>query len=125
MKFLLLFLFLVGSAIAPLSGEEEVPSGDEAGNPFQKDKVDKAIEKGIAYIAKKQQSDGSIHDRGNPTAMTALSLMSMAAVGHNHRLPLKTAKAPTAGSCVGKNGKDWRMDTIGFLAYDMTPARDP
>jgi hypothetical protein len=51
MKFLLLFLFLVGSAIAPLSGEEEVPSDDEAGNPFQKDKVDKAIEKGIAYIA--------------------------------------------------------------------------
>ena len=82
MKFLLLFLFLVGSAIAPLSGEEEVPSGDETGNPFQKDKVDKAIEKGIAYIAKKQQSDGSIHDRGNPTTMTALSLMSLAAVGH-------------------------------------------
>ena len=82
MKFLLLFLFLVGSAIAPLSGEEEVPPGDETGNPFQKDKVDKAIEKGIAYIAKKQQSDGSIHDRGNPTTMTSLALMGMAAVGN-------------------------------------------
>ena len=82
MKNLLLFLFLVGSVMTPVSGEEGVPAEDETGNPFQKDKVDKAIEKGILYISKKQQSDGSIHDRGNPTTMTALSLMAMAAVGN-------------------------------------------
>jgi len=82
MKFLLLFLFLIGSGMIPVSGEEVVPPDDETGNPFQKDKVDKAIEKGILFIAGKQQSDGSIHDKGNPTTMTALSLMAMAAVGN-------------------------------------------
>jgi hypothetical protein len=82
MKVLLLFLCLVGSGFIQLFAEEATPADDETGNPFQKDNIDKAIEKGIRFITGKQQSDGSIHDRGNQTTMTSLALMAMAAVGN-------------------------------------------
>ena len=62
-------------------------------NPFKKDKVDRAIEKGIQFILKKQQDDGSINDKGKKTAMTALSLMSMAAVGHQPIHPNEFGRA--------------------------------
>ena len=52
------------------------------GNPFQKDEVDKRIDKAIAFIISKQKKDGSIYDRENHTTMTSLALMAMAAVGH-------------------------------------------
>ena len=51
-------------------------------NPFKPDEVDKAIESGIKFLLSNQKDDGAIYDRGNPTAITALSLMSLAAVGH-------------------------------------------
>ena len=51
-------------------------------NPFQPDAVDKAIETGMKFLLKNQKADGAIYDRGNPIAITALSLMSLAAVGH-------------------------------------------
>lgn len=62
-------------------------------NPFKKDKVDEAIEKGIRFILKKQNEDGSIHDRGKQTAMSALSLMAMAAVGHQPIHPNEFGRA--------------------------------
>ena len=34
------------------------------------------------FLLKNQKADGAIYDRGNPIAITALSLMSLAAVGH-------------------------------------------
>ena len=64
----------------------------ETGNPFQKDKVDQAIDKAIRFLIKKQQSDGSIHDRGNQTTMTALSLMAFAAVGNQPILPTEEGR---------------------------------
>ena len=45
MKVLLLFLCLVGSGFIQLFAEEATPADDETGNPFQKDNIDKAIEK--------------------------------------------------------------------------------
>ena len=57
-------------------------SAGQTGNPFQKDEVDKRIDKAIAFIISKQKKDGSIYDRGNHTTMTSLALMAMAAVGH-------------------------------------------
>jgi hypothetical protein len=47
----------------------------------QSDNVETAIDRGIDYLLTKQQPDGSIADRSNATAMTALSLMAMASVG--------------------------------------------
>ncbi|MFP6900616.1 MAG: prenyltransferase/squalene oxidase repeat-containing protein, partial [Opitutales bacterium] len=64
------------------TAEEVAADEEETGNPFQKDKVDKAIDKAIAFLMSKQRSDGSIMDRGNPTTMTSLALMAMAAVGN-------------------------------------------
>ncbi len=79
-----LTLFLLGlsfgwQAVYSQEQETNVPTG----NPFQEDKVDKAIKKAVDFLAGKQQTDGSIHDRGNQTTMTSLSLMAMAAVGTN------------------------------------------
>ena len=51
-------------------------------NPFKPDEVDKAIESGIEFLLSNQKDNGAIYDRGNPTAITALSVMSLAAVGH-------------------------------------------
>tara|TARA_B100001964_G_scaffold169367_1_gene186203 strand:+ start:413 stop:1498 length:1086 start_codon:yes stop_codon:yes gene_type:complete len=61
---------------------EEAAAEEETGNPFQKDEVDKAIAKATRFLISKQAPDGSIHDRGNQTTMTSLSLMALAAVGN-------------------------------------------
>jgi hypothetical protein len=81
MKFLVLLLFLAHSAALLLIAEEK-DVATELGNPFEKDEVDKRIERGIRFIMGKQKPDGSIYDRGNHTTMTSLSLMAMASVGH-------------------------------------------
>jgi hypothetical protein len=62
-------------------------------NPFKPDEVDKAIESGIQFLLSNQKDDGAIYDRGNPTAITALSLMSLAAVGHLPINPNKKGEA--------------------------------
>ena len=62
-------------------------------NPFKPDEVDKAIESGIQFLLSNQKDDGAIYDRGNPTAITALSLMSLAAVGNLPIHPNKNGEA--------------------------------
>ena len=89
--------------------EAEVP----AGNPFQKDEVDKAIDKAIGFLSRKQQGDGSISDRGNQTTMTALCLMAMAAVGNQ---PVE----PTEKGRIMRRGLDYvlredRQDNQGYF----------
>ena len=76
---LLIFLFL--SLLTLLSAQNDESAG-QTGNPFQKDEVDKRVDKAIGFIISKQKKDGSIYDRGNHTTMTSLALMAMAAVGH-------------------------------------------
>lgn len=59
-------------------------SPDKTATPpsvFQKDQVDIAVEKGIAYLITQQRDDGAILDKGIDTTMTALSIMAMASVG--------------------------------------------
>lgn len=67
---------------ASLFGQDNEENSLDVGNPFKPDKVDKAIERGIGFLMKKQRGDGAILDRGHDTTMTALSLMAMAAVGN-------------------------------------------
>ena len=62
-------------------------------NPFKPDEVDKAIESGIEFLLSNQKDNGAIYDRGNPTSITALSLMSLAAVGHLPIHPNEKGKA--------------------------------
>ena len=67
---------------AAVFGKDNEENSLDVGNPFKPDKVDKAIERGIGFLMKKQRGDGAILDRGHDTTMTALSLMAMAAVGN-------------------------------------------
>jgi hypothetical protein len=53
--------------------------------PPRDDKTDAAIKRGVDFLISQQDRDGGIQTRfnwANRTAMTALSIMSMAAVGH-------------------------------------------
>ena len=81
MKLFVLLLSL-GSFLAPglLTGQTD--DAKSTGNPFQKDQVDKDIDKAVKFLISKQKKDGSIYDRGNHTTMTSLALMAMASVGH-------------------------------------------
>ncbi|MFM7975279.1 MAG: hypothetical protein ACKO8U_09425, partial [Pirellula sp.] len=49
---------------------------------FKKDQIDAGVSKAIGYLVSQQKPNGSITDRGHENAMTALAIMSMAAVGH-------------------------------------------
>jgi hypothetical protein len=50
-------------------------------NPFTTDEVDVAIERAIQFLLSQQKPTGSIADREHETAMTALSIMALAATG--------------------------------------------
>ena len=60
------FYFLLSICCIPLTYSEDSEQEDSTvwENPFKKDKVDRAIEKGIQFLLKKQQDDGSINDKG-------------------------------------------------------------
>jgi len=60
--------------MAPARGAEEI-------DPLPP-KLDSVIAKGLEFLAKEQQPDGSIHGGGPPLAMTSLSLMAFLASGH-------------------------------------------
>lgn len=92
MKLFVLLIFLVHS-LAPCLQAQKTENSKETGNPFEKDQVDKDIEKAIKFIISKQKDDGSIYDRGNHTTMTSLALMAMAAVGHQPVNPNAEGKA--------------------------------
>ncbi|MBG30822.1 MAG: hypothetical protein CMI31_12590 [Opitutae bacterium] len=114
MKFLVLFISFVSfgaiySSAEEVAGEEE----PEKGNPFQKDEVDKRIDKGIAFLISKQRSDGAIMDRGNPTTMTALSLMAMAAVGNQPVNPDEAGRVMRRG--LDFILKESNQDTHGYF----------
>ncbi len=74
-----------------------------ADNPFQKDRVDAAIQRGIDYLIAEQFSRGRWagaindgQDHNNLVAMTSLSIMAMAAVGHQPSDPTPQGKAMKA-----------------------------
>ncbi len=81
---------LLACALVANAAQEQNPSGP---NPFQKDEVDRALERAITYLIGLQGEEGSItdHSRGrkrgspvdsNSTAMTSLAIMAIASVGH-------------------------------------------
>ncbi len=50
-------------------------------SPFQKNEVDIAIGKAIAFLLTQQKDNGAIHDKSYDTTMTSLAIMAMASVG--------------------------------------------
>ena len=82
-------------------------------NPFKRDQVDQAIESGIQYILKQQKDNGSIFDKNHPTAITALSVMSLAAVGHLPIHPNENGKA--MARALNYILHDKNQDEIGYF----------
>ena len=50
-------------------------------SPFDKDRVDLAVDKAVSFLVSKQRKDGAILDGSYDTTMSALSIMAMASVG--------------------------------------------
>jgi hypothetical protein len=60
-----------------------VPPATVAGTPFDNDRVDQALGHAIDFLMSKQRESGAIQEsEENLTAMTALAIMAMTAVGH-------------------------------------------
>jgi len=67
-----------GVTTAPASGD--AASGDMAGREMSAD-MDEAVNRGLSFLAKSQNSDGSIDGGGPTVATTGLSVMAMLASG--------------------------------------------
>lgn len=61
--------------------EAESAAAAAPASPFQRDDVDLALDRAIAFLMTQQKEDGSIHSGRHETTMTALALMAMASVG--------------------------------------------
>lgn len=85
-------------------------------NPFAKDKVDEAIDSGIQFLLKSQKKDGAIYDRGHPTAITALSVMTLAAVGHLPIHPNENGEA--MARAINYLLLDKNQNEVGYLGKD-------
>ncbi len=72
---------LLGSVLLGL-GNIPIFAQDATGNPFQKDRVDAAVDKAISYLVSQQRQDGAITSKNHETAMSSLAIMAMAGVGH-------------------------------------------
>lgn len=71
-----------GAANGTSTDTSPAPATADLGiSPFEKDDVDRSVDRAIAWLLKQQKDNGAIHDRGHDTTMTSLSLMAMASVG--------------------------------------------
>lgn len=106
--------FLISVFFFPLAYSKDLTVDENTvwENPFKKDKVDQAIEKGVRFILQKQHEDGSIHDRGKQTAMSALSLMAMASVGHQPIHPNEFGRAMK--NALNYILRDENQDELGY-----------
>ena len=82
-------------------------------SPFQKDDVDVAVDKAIAYLLTQQNDSGAIHDKGHDTTMTALAIMAMAGVGHQPGDPGPEGRAMQRG--LEFVMRDDRQDDKGYF----------
>lgn len=72
------------------------------------DETDVAVNKAIAFLLTQQQPSGAITDRGHENAMTALSIMALASVGHqpSDRTPEGNAMQKGLKFIVGQGRQD-------------------
>ena len=74
-----LTLCLIGLSVS--AREAAGQADDVTASAFQRDEVDLAVDKAIAFLITQQRDDGAILDKSHETTMTALSIMAMASVG--------------------------------------------
>ncbi|MCX7934024.1 MAG: terpene cyclase/mutase family protein, partial [Planctomycetota bacterium] len=114
MRSVVIFALVVLCGIAPGSRSEEKKEAPPAAarNP----KVEEAVKKGVAFLLSQQKPDGAIHTGNNPTAMTALALLAMAAVGH---LPGdEGAEGEAARKALEFLLRDDRQNAEGYFGID-------
>lgn len=105
---MLFFTFALTSNIF----SQDIPntSSDSA---FQKDTIDIAVDKAIAYLVSKQREDGAIIDKGHDTTMSALSIMAMASVGIQPADP--TPEGQAMSKALAFVLRDDRVDDNGYF----------
>ena len=82
-------------------------------SPFEKDEVDKSVERAIQFLISKQHEDGSIHDKGADTAMTSLAIMAMASVGAQPNEP--GPRGESMRKAIAYVLRDDRIDKEGYF----------
>jgi len=80
---------------------------------FQKDEVDIAADKAIAYLLSQQKENGAIFDKGHDTTMTSLAIMAMASVGIQPADP--GAEGQAMQRALGFVLQDDRQDDKGYF----------
>lgn len=81
--------------------------------PFSGDRVDQSLANAVNFLVFGQDQQGAIADRGNPTAMTALSILAMASVGHQPADPTPQGQAMRRG--LEYILRDDRQDDSGYF----------
>ena len=83
---------------------------------FEKDEVDRSVERAIAFLVSKQRDDGAIEDKGHSTTMTSLSIMAMASVGTQPGDPTPEGRAMKRA--LDFVLQDKRVDDKGYFGRD-------
>lgn len=99
------------------SAADPVPAPtSDAEDKAQTARIEPAVAKGVQFLLSKQRADGAICEGGNATAMTALSIIGMCAVG---TLPSHTGKDGAAvRKALAYVLQDGRMDQYGYYGHD-------
>ena len=114
-SWVLIVCFALMGPVCSVSGAEEMP--DALGRSYSSDRKDQSIERAIAYLRSNQHNDGSIHDNGkNKTAMTALAIMAMSAVGH--QVTDDTPEGRTMSKALDYVLDSRRMNREGYFGID-------
>ncbi len=82
-------------------------------SPFEKDDVDRSVEKAIDFLLSQQRNDGAIVDRQHDTTMTSLSIMALASVGIQPGDP--TPRGNKMRTALDFVLRDDRTDKRGYL----------
>ena len=89
---------------------------DVAPTPEASVRIEQAVDRAVQFLLTRQRQDGAITDGQHPTAMTALSVMALCAVGH---LPSDQNKEGEAiRKALAYVLADGRMDANGYYGMD-------
>lgn len=109
----LIILALLMKLMLTWTGLQAAPN---ASSEIAKDHVDVAVARATKYLMSQQQDDGSISNRKNQTAMTALAVMAMAATGNQPIDPTPEGKSMRRAIEYVINPK--RQDDNGYFGKD-------
>ncbi|MEZ6087976.1 MAG: prenyltransferase/squalene oxidase repeat-containing protein [Pirellulaceae bacterium] len=101
---LMFLLMLVVGCVIPVTADETA---------FERDEIDRAVDKAVGFLISKQRDDGAITDRSHDVTMTSLSIMAFASVGHLPGDPTPAGEA--ASKALSFVLKDGQQDDEGYF----------